>query len=166
MTNSIRNFVWVGACMERATGDREQPILVHRFSKDRRLVAWNKKCEDTQHRWIVDKLVNEVITSCVQGLVVKFNQEAPIVDMKSTLMGELRSVERSTSVSAESPVGVSAANAMIEKSVWEMQNVMRSLDAYIEWVCGTASDPGNAFSTWTVEIVGHVVSRSPVRCST
>ena len=42
-----------------------------RFSKDRWLVARDKKCEDAQRRWIVDKLVNEVITSDVQALVEK-----------------------------------------------------------------------------------------------
>ena len=76
------------ACMETATEDRELPILVDRFLKDRWLVAWNKKCEDTQHRWIVGKLLNEVITSSVQTLVLKSDQEASIVDVKSSLMGE------------------------------------------------------------------------------
>ena len=75
------------ACMETATEDRELPILVDRFLKDRWLVAWNKKCEDTQHRWIVGKLLNEVITSGVQTLVVKSDQESSIVDVKSSLMG-------------------------------------------------------------------------------
>ena len=59
-------------------------------------------------------------------------------------------------MSEESPLGASAASAMIEKSVWEMQNVVRSLD----WVYSTTPDPGSAILTWTVEIVGHVVSRS------
>ena len=68
-------------CMERATEDRELPILVDRFLKDRWLVAQNKKCEDTQHRWIVGKLLNEVTTSDVQTLVVKSDQEASIVDV-------------------------------------------------------------------------------------
>ena len=63
-------------------------------------------------------------------------------------------------MSEESPVGASVASVMIEKSVWEMQNVVSSLDAYVEWVYSTTSDPGSAISIWTVEIVGHVVSRS------
>ena len=90
------------ACMERATEDRELPILVERFLKDRWLVARNKKCEDTQHRWIVGRLLNEVITSGVQTLVLKSDQEASIVDVKSSLMGEMRGVEGSTIVSEES----------------------------------------------------------------
>ena len=88
-----------------------------RFSKDRWLVARSKECKDAQHRWIVGKLVNEVITSDVQALDVKFDQEASIVDMKCTMMGEVRSVGGSSSVSQESPVGASAANAAVEKSV-------------------------------------------------
>ena len=49
---------------------------------------------------------------------------------------------------------------MIEKSVWGAQNVARFLVAYDEWVYSTASDSGSAMLTWTVEIVGHVDSRS------
>ena len=88
--------------MERATEDRELPILVDRFLKDRWLVAQNKKCEDTQHRWIVGKLLNEVITSGVQTLAVKSDQEPSIVDVESSLMGEMRDVEGPTIVSEES----------------------------------------------------------------
>ena len=45
--------------------------------------------------------MNEVITSGVQTLVVKSHQEATIVDVKSSLMGELRGVEGLIIVSEE-----------------------------------------------------------------
>ena len=51
------------------------------------------------YRWTVGKLVNDVITSCVQALVVKSDQEVSIVDVNSSLVGELRSVQGSTFVS-------------------------------------------------------------------
>ena len=57
-------------------------------------------------------------------------------------------------------VSASVANAAIEKNVWEMQHVVRSLDAYIEWVYSTTSDPDGAILAWTAEIVGRVVDRS------
>ena len=63
----------------------------------------------------------------------------------------------SISVPEEPLVSASAANAAIEKDVWEMQNVVRSLDAYIEWRYSTTSHPGSAISNWAVEVVGHVV---------
>ena len=75
----------------------------------------------TQHRWIIGKVVNDVIMSGVQTLVVKYDQEASIVDVKNALMRELRGVEGLTVMPEESPVGASAANAMIERSVWEIQ---------------------------------------------
>ena len=62
--------------------------------------------------------MNDVIMSGVQTLVVKSDQEASIVIVKNALLRELRSVEGLTVMS---PVGASAANAMIERSVWEMQ---------------------------------------------
>ena len=34
------------------------------------MVARDEECEDAEHRWIVGKLVNEVITSDVQILTV------------------------------------------------------------------------------------------------
>ena len=63
----IWKFIWT-------TEDRESPIVVGRFSTDRWFVAQNKKCEDSLLRWIVGKLVNEVITSGAQTQVVKSDQ--------------------------------------------------------------------------------------------
>ena len=65
------------------------------------MVARSNTCEGAQSRWTVSKLVNEVITSGVQTLVVRAHQEATIVDVKSSLVGEMRSVEGSTIVSEE-----------------------------------------------------------------
>ena len=63
--------------------------------------------------------------------MAKSDQLASIVDMKNTLTGELRSVGGSISMSKETLAGASAANAEVEKIVWEMQDVVRSLDAYM-----------------------------------
>ena len=112
----------------------------------------------------VDKLVNEMITSNVQALMVvesdqevKVDQETSITDVKFTRQGkscgELCSVGGSSNVSKESPMCASAANALIEKSVREMQSTS-------SMVYGTMSEPGSASLTWTMAIVGHVVGRS------
>ena len=95
----------------------------------------------------------------MQTLVVKSDQEVSIVDVKNALMRELRGVEGLTVMPEESPVGASAANAVIERSVWEMQSTTRALVAYAEWVHGTVFEPGSAILTWAVEFFGHVVSR-------
>ena len=92
--------------------------------------------------------------------MAKFDQEVSIVDVKSSLMGDLQSVGGSTSVPGEPLVSASATNAVMETSVREMQSTVRTIVAYIEWVYGNTFDPGSAISTWTVKIVGHVVSRS------
>ena len=109
------------AFMGRETEDRASPILVGKFSKDRWLITHPVPCKGTQHRWIIGKLVNDVIMSGVQTLAVKSYQEASIADVKNSLMRELRSVEGLTVMPEESLVGASAANAMIERSVWEMR---------------------------------------------
>ena len=100
-----------------------------------------------------------MITSGVQTLVVKSDQEASIVDVKNALMRELRGVEGLTVMPEESPVGSSAANAVIERSVWEMQSTTRAHVAYDGWVHGTVFEPGSAILTWAVEFSGQVVSR-------
>ena len=127
------------------------------FSKHRWLVARSMKCE---YRWIAGNFVNEVITSDVQALVVKVDHKVSIVEVKSSLMGEWHSVGGSISVPEELLVSASAANAAIEKSVWEVQNVARSLDEYVESVYSTTSDPDGALVAWTAETVGRVVGRS------
>ena len=92
---------------------------------------------------------------------VKFDPETSITDVKFTRQGksrgDLRSVVGSSSVSKESPMSASAANALIEKSVREMQSTARTIVAYVEWVYGTTFEPGSASSTWTAELVGHVI---------
>ena len=101
------------------------------------MIARDKECENAQRCANVDKFVNELITSDVQALMVvesdqevKFDQETSIADVKNTLTSELRSLGRSSSVSKESPMSVSTANALIEKTVWEMQSTVRT-DCYV-----------------------------------
>ena len=73
--------------------------------REGRSVARDKECKDVQRRWIVGKLVNEVITSDVQAPVedsdpeVEFDQEASIAGMKNCLTGEVRNVGGSSNVS-------------------------------------------------------------------
>ena len=52
----------------------------------------------------------------------------------------------------ESPVGASAANAVIERSAWETQSTTRAIVAYAEWVHNTMFEP------WVVEFSEEVVS--------
>ena len=69
---------------------------------------------------------------------VKFDQEASITDVKFTRHGgELRSVGGSSNVSKGSPMSASIENALIEKTVLEMQSTS-------SMVHGTTSDPGSA----------------------
>ena len=98
----------------REAEDRASPILVGKLSKDRWLTTHPVPCKGTQHRWIVGKLVSDVIMIGVQTLVVMSDQEVSIVDVKNSLMRELRGVEGLTVLPEESLVGASAANAVIE----------------------------------------------------
>ena len=147
------------AYMGREAEDRASPILVRKFSKDCWSVTHPVPCKGTQHRWIVGRLVNDVIMSGVQTLVIKSDQEASILDVKNALMIELRSIEGCNVMPEEPQVGVSAGNAVVERSVWEMQSTTRSLIAYAEWVHNTTFEPGSAILAWAVEYSGQVVSR-------
>ena len=152
------------AYMGRETKDRESWMCG--FSKGQWLIVRDKERENVQRCVNVDKLVNETITSIVQGLMdavsyqeVKFDQEASITDVKNTLTGELRSAGGSSNVSKESPMSASIANALIEKSVREMQSTS-------SMVHGTKWDPGGESSTWTGDpgTCGHQISTKCSRC--
>ena len=54
--------------------------------------------------------MNDVIMGGVQTLVIKFDQEASVMDVKNALMRELRSIEGFKVMPEESQVGASAAN--------------------------------------------------------
>ena len=146
------------ANMGREMDDRASPILVGRFSKDRWFITHLVPCTGTQHQWIVGKRVSGVIMSGARTLVVKSDQEVSIVDVKNSLMRELRGVEGLTVMPEESPVGASAANAVSERSVWEMQRLTRVIVAYAEWVHNTVFEPSIAIWAWAVEFSGEVVS--------
>ena len=119
--------------------------------EDRRLITHPVPCKGTQHRWIVGMLGNDVIMSGVQTLVVESDQEVSIVDVKNSLMREWRGVKGLTVIPWESPVGASGANAVIGRSVWEMQSITRAIVAYAEWVHNTVFEPGSAVLAWAVE---------------
>ena len=134
------------AYMGRATEDRESWMCG--FSKGQWLIARDKERENVQRCVNADKLVNETITSIVQALTVaesdqevKFDQETSITDVKftrqGTSCGELRNAGGSSNVSKESPMSASTENAVIEKSVREMQSTLSV-------VHGTSSDPSCA----------------------
>ena len=74
-------------------------------------------------------------------------------------MRELRNIEGFEVMLEESQVGASAANAVVERSVWDMQSTARSLVAYAEGGQNTTFEPGSAILAWAVEYAGQVVSR-------
>ena len=74
-------------------------------------------------------------------------------------MRGLRNIEGFDIMPEESQVGASAANAVVGRSVWEMQSTARSLLAYAEGVQNTTFEPGSAILAWAVEYAGQVVSR-------
>ena len=81
------------AYMGREAGDKASPILVGKFWKDRWLVTHPVPCKGTQHRSLVGELVNGVIMSGVQTLVIKSDQEVSIMDVKNALTRKFRSIE-------------------------------------------------------------------------
>ena len=51
----------------------------------------------------------------------------------------------------ESPVGASAANAVIGRSVWEMQSTTTLVLRTLSGCTKTTFEPGSAILTWAVE---------------
>ena len=101
--------------------------------------------------------------SGVQTLILKSDQEVSIVDVKNSLMKESRGVEGLIVMPEESLVGASAANALIERSVWEMQSTTRAIVAYAAWVHEAVFEPGSAILASAVKFSGHVSTGSKKR---
>ena len=97
--------------------------------------------------------------SGVQTMVIKPDQEASSLGVESALVRELRHIEGFEVMPEESQVGASAANAVVVRSVWDMQSTARSLMAYAEGVQNTTFEPGSAILAWAVEYAAQVVSR-------
>ena len=77
----IRNFTWITPTWaERQRTEHRQSWWAS--SQDWWLVTHLVPCKGTQHPWIVGNLVNVVIMSGAQTLVVKSDQEASIIDAK------------------------------------------------------------------------------------
>ena len=104
------------AFMGRETEDRASPILVGKFSKDCWLIKHLVPCKGSRHRWIHRKACER----CDHDWCAN-----PGGEVRSG--GVERGVEGLTVMPEESPVGASAANAVIERSVWEMQSTTRAL---------------------------------------
>ena len=116
-------------------------------------------CNGTQHRWIVWKACERREHERCANPGGKSDQEASIVDVKNSLMRELRCVEGLTVMPEESQVGASAATAVTERSVWEVQSTTRAVVACAEWVHSTVFEPCSAILAWAVEFSGQVVSK-------
>ena len=101
--------------------------------------------------------MNEVITSGVHNQVVKSDQELSVIDVTNFFTIKWSDVEGSSIGSTKSPV---AAHAVIDKSAWEAQHFVRSLNACVECVYSISSEFSRTILAWTLEIVGRVVSRS------
>ena len=81
------------------------------------------------------------------------------MDVKNTPMRESRSIEVSKVMPEESQVGASAARAVVERSVWKMQNT-GSLFAHAEWVHSATFGSDNGTVVSCVKMSGQMVGRS------
>ena len=116
------DYAWVG---------RASPVMV---ANSRRIDGWSPtKCR--ARVLSIGKLVNEVIMSGVQTLVVKSGQEASIIDVKNSLMRELRGVEGLQVLPEKSPVGASAAITEFSGQVVSrfQRSVSNGKTAYERW---------------------------------
>ena len=93
------------ATMGREAEDRASPILVGEFPKERCLMTHPVPCKGTHPRWMVGKLVKDVIMSGVQTLLVKSCQEVSILGLRNFLLRDVCGVDGLAVMLEESPVG-------------------------------------------------------------
>ena len=86
------------------------------------------------------------------------------MEVKNALAMRSGSMKVSKVVPVDSKMGVRAADAVFERSVWDMQTT-RSLIAYCEWAHNTTSELDTVTFASSVEFSGQVIGRLPSNAS-
>ena len=107
--------------------DRCLPILVHKFYKDRWVtshVAEHKGADE----WATKVAAQDILLSGLKDFVYKSDGERSIVALKHEVVRKLRRDVGPIGVQFEgSGVGESQGNAVVERAIWEIESMTRTL---------------------------------------
>jgi len=135
------------------------PIIVHKFAKDRWLtshVVQKKGVND----WAVNIAAHDIKLSGLQKFIYKSDGEPAIKAYKEAVIKKLR--EQAGNVEAqieESGVGESQGNAMVERAIWEVESMARTLAHAAEELHGVKFNLMHPIRVFAVEYASQLLNR-------
>ena len=86
----------------------------------------------TKHPYPVKWTASEWVLSGYSKFIAKSDQEPAILDVKRGAIAEVRKTHSVEVIPEESPVGASASNSAIERFIWEVESMVRTLKYHAE----------------------------------
>ena len=107
--------------------DRCLPILVHKFYKDRWVTSHVVEHKGADE-WATKVAAQDILLSGLKDFVYKSDGERSIVALKHEVVRKLRRDVGPIGVQfEESGVGESQGNAVVERAIWEIESMTRTL---------------------------------------
>ena len=127
------------------------PIIVHKCDKDRWITAHACKRKGAERK-VVDICAREIASSGYASFLYKSDQEPAILDFVRQVAGdETMKIEL-----MESPVGESQANSLVERSIWDVEGLTRTLVCFVEAYHGVKLEPTHPLRLWAIEYAGQL----------
>ena len=105
-------------------------------------------------------VARDIINAGYGDFLFKSDGEPAIVALKKAAVGEVRRLGHSVIAKPEeSPVGDSKKNGYIERAIWEVQSMVRTLVHQANEMHGTNFNVDHAVIVWAVRYAGQVISR-------
>ena len=137
------------------------PIIVHRNHLDRHISACPVLRKGAE-KHAVEHCAEELQLSGLGHFIYKSDGEPAILSLKQASVEKLRAVA-GASIQVEfeeSGVGESAGNAIVERAIWEVERLSRTLLFFAEDLHQTKTDEDHPARLWAIVYSGQLLSRA------
>ena len=147
-------------------GDEENdaknlPILVCRDHGHRCTDSHAVPSKGVQSKYPEQILSENILQTGYPELILKSDQEASILALKSNVMAILK--KAGVKVTAEeSPISCSSADANVERAIWEVQSMVRIFKHRLEEMHKIDIPQDHPILTWAVEYAGQMLTRGQI----
>ena len=96
------------------------------------------------------------------SFLYKSDQEPAILDFKKAVAARLRQVAGDETMKIElmeSPVGQSQANSLVERAIWDVEGLTRTLVCAAEAFHGVTLEPTHPVRLWAIEYAAQLYNR-------
>ena len=155
------DYCYMGEKMETEIMDQTTiPIIVHRFKRDRWITSHPvpRKVRDP---WTVKMVSADLEQGGVNEFIYKSDGEPSMKDLKAGAAAKFREVvgDSPKITMEESGVGGSQSNGEVERAIWDVQRVVRTLVFAAEGMHDTKTSMDHPLRLWVIEYAGQILSR-------